>query len=316
MLPCVARGVGEVMTYAAVVVSFNRIELLKQCLDALENQTRALDEIIVVDNGSTDGSPEYVAQEHPNVTCFRTEENLGGAGGFAWGVDIALAHGHDAAWLMDDDACPETDAVEPLISLFESTDPKPVFLASLVVTERDKFNVGNFPGVSSDAEKQILASNIGGIAIDTATFVGVMINLHVARQTHLPLDDFFIWMDDAEYTYRLSRKGLAVVIPSSQVNHPANKPGSNDMAGRLFYFVRNKLWFVRERPHSLGDVLLETQRLAWTCIRQLLAAKDKGLWARSVSRGVWQGVIKRPRHKQPGSLVGTLSDEQRTAIGC
>lgn len=304
------------MTFAAVVVSFNRIGLLKECLAALENQTRALDEIIVVDNGSTDGSADYVSREHPDVTLFRTGKNLGGAGGFAWGVDIALAHGHDGVWLMDDDARPEVDAAAPLISLFESMDPEPTFLASLVTAGRDKFNVRNPPGVSSDPEKQVLANKLGGIAIDTATFVGVMINLHDAAKTHLPLADFFIWMDDAEYTFRLSRKGLALAVPSSQVNHPDNKPVSNDMAGRLFYFVRNRLWFIKERPHSFGDDALEVERLIQNCLQQLLVAKDKTLWAQSVSKGLWQGATKRPRHQRPGSLLATLTDEERSAIGC
>lgn len=304
------------MTFAAVVVSYNRLGLLKQCLDALEHQTRPLDEIIVVDNGSTDGSAEYVAGEHPDVTLFRTGKNLGGAGGFAWGVEIALAHGHDGAWLMDDDARPELDAAAPLISLFESMDPEPSFLASLVTAGRDRFNVRNPPGVSTDAQKQVAATRHGAMAIDTATFVGVMINLHAAARTHLPLADFFIWMDDAEYTFRLSRRGPALAVVSSQVNHPDDKPVSNDMAGRLFYFVRNRLWFIKERPHSFGDDALEVERLVQNCLQQLLVAKDKKLWAQSVASGFWQGAVRRPRHQRPGSLLATLSAQQRAAIGC
>lgn len=304
------------MSFSAVVVSYNRTELLKKCLYALEHQTRPLDEIIVIDNGSTDGAAEYVEREHPDLTLFRTGRNLGGAGGFAWGVEIALAHGHDGAWLMDDDAEPELDAAEPLIKKFESMKPEPAFLASLVTAGRNVLNVRNPPGISDEAEKQVRANELGGIAVDTATFVGVMVNLHLSAKTHLPLSDFFIWYDDSEYTYRLSRRGLAMTIRDSQVNHPDNKQFSDDMGSRLFYFARNRIWLARERDSIFSVDLFDILGLTHHCIDQFFVAKNKKLWAESVAKGYWQGFFKRPRHQRPGSLLATLTPEQRAAIGC
>lgn len=304
------------MSHAAVVVSYNRIELLKKCLHALENQTHPLDEVIVVDNGSTDGSADYVEAEHPDVTLFRTGANLGGAGGFAWGVEIALAHGHDTAWLMDDDAEPELDAAAPLIATFERMNPRPAFLASLVTTQRGAVNRNNSPEISQDTAEQVRASELGGVAIDSATFVGVMINLHEAATTHLPLDDFFIWFDDLEYTNRLSHRGFAMMLMQSMINHPAIKPVRKDMAGRLFYFARNSIWTTRERESNWSTDLVDVLGLSHHCLNQFFAARDKKLWARSVSRGYWQGFTRRPRHRRPGSLLATLTPQQRAAIGC
>lgn len=303
------------MKFAAVVVSYNRIELLKRCLDALEHQTRPLDEIIVVDNGSTDGSADYVAAEHPGITLFRTGENLGGAGGFAWGVEIALDHGLDGAWLMDDDAEPELDAFQPLADRFESMHPEPSFLASLVTAGRDVFNKRNPPVISTDAKRQVEANEDSGIAIDTATFVGVLINLHYSAKTYLPLSDYFIWMDDSEYTYRLSRMANALTIPESQVNHPDTETLSNDMAGRLFYMVRNRLWFIRERESSKTRDLVDILDVPQISLGQFFVAKDKRLWLDSVGRGLAQGLFKRPKHRKPGSLLATLTPDQRAAIG-
>ncbi|MDK9294936.1 glycosyltransferase [Propionibacterium freudenreichii] len=303
------------MKFAAVVVSYNRIELLKKCLRSLEQQTRPLDEIIVVDNGSTDGSADYVAAEHPGITLFRTGENLGGAGGFAWGVEIALAHGLDGAWLMDDDAEPELDAFKPLADRFEAARPEASFLASLVMTHDDQINKGNRPRINSEAERQVEASEQGGIAIDTATFVGVLINLHFAAKTALPMSDFFIWMDDAEYTYRLSRMANALMIPESKINHPQN-PVRNDMGARLFYLVRNQLWFIRERQSTTGRDLLDAVGLLRIVLMQFFAAKDKKLWFQSAAKGLGQGVFRRPKRRKPGSLLKTLSPQERAIIGC
>lgn len=304
------------MSFAAVVVSYNRIELLKKCLRSLENQTRPLDEIIVVDNGSTDGSADYVQKEHSQLTLFRTGQNLGGAGGFAWGIEIALAHNHEGAWVMDDDAEPELDAFAPLADRFESTTPRPAVLASLVTAGRGVFNRRNPPVISTDAEKQMLANQAGGVAIDTATFVGVLINLREAATTHLPLSDFFIWIDDSEYTYRLSRRGLAMVVRESQVNHPDNNPVSSDMGARLFYYVRNMLWFIRERDSTPAANALSTLGVMIHCLKQFLVSTNKMLWLRSVVKGTWEGVFRRPRHQPPGTLLATLTAAQRQAIHC
>lgn len=302
------------MTFAAVVVSYNRRELLEKCLTALENQTRPLDEIIVVDNGSTDGSAEYVAEHHPDVFLFRTGSNLGGAGGFAWGVEIALAHGHEGAWLMDDDAEPELDAVAPLIEAFETVSPTPSFVASLVTAGRGKYNRRNPPVISHDAERQVVAHAHGGIAIDTATFVGVMVNLRLAAKTHLPLSDFFIWLDDSEYTHRLSRHELALVLPASMINHPDNAPVSNDMGGRLFYFLRNYLWYIRERQGKLSTDMLDRAGLVIHAVKQFPVAADKKLWATSVAKGFTQGLFARPRRQKPGALLATLAPEERARV--
>ena len=88
------------------------------------------------------------------------------------------------------------------------------------------------------------------------------------------------------------------------------------MGVRLFYWVRNYLWFYRERTEKPIEDLLDTARLFKTCLKQFLVANDKKLWLRSVSKGLWQGMSVRPRHQPPGSLLGTLSAEQRAAIRC
>lgn len=304
------------MSFAAVVVSFNRLEYLKKCLSALENQTRPLDEIIVIENGSTDGSAEYIQEHHPNATVYRTGKNLGGAGGFAWGVEIAIAHGHDGAWLMDDDAEPELDALAPLIKSFESMSPRPVFLASLVTAGRGNFNPRNPPVVSRDAHKQVKANEQGGIAIDAATFVGVMVNLEEAAKTHLPFSDFFIWIDDSEYTHRLSRSGMAMTIKESQVNHPVAKGIGEDMGSRLFFHIRNSIWYIRERQGSFGGNLFDMLLLIQHSLIQARAARSKKEWFLAVVKGYWLGFTSRPSRQMPGDLLATLTAEQRAAINC
>jgi GT2 family glycosyltransferase len=300
------------MTVAAVVVSYNRKDLLEKCLAALEGQTRALDEIIVIDNSSTDGAPELVKELFPKVKLFDTGSNVGGAGGFAWGVELAIAHGHEYAWLMDDDAEPELDALEPLIELAGSASEPYSFLASMVTLGGNTINTGNPPVFSNDISRQVSANLKGAIAIDAATFVGVLVNLDVARQTHLPQRDYFIWVDDTEYTLRLSRIAPAVMVRESRIKHPLSKSGSKDMGWRLFYFLRNKLWLIRTDPQmSIQRKAFEILGYVGAALLQGPHAEDKKLWIRSVVRGAYQGLVKAARKELPGTLLDELSPTER-----
>lgn len=302
------------MTVAAVVVSYNRKDLLEKCLVALEGQTRPLDEIIVIDNSSTDGAPELVEEFFPQVKLFHTGSNIGGAGGFAWGIELAIAHGHEYAWLMDDDAEPELDALEPLMELV-GTEPEPYsFLASMVTLGGTTINAGNPPVFSNDISRQVSANLKGAIAIDAATFVGVLVNLDIARQTHLPQRDYFIWVDDTEYTFRLSRMAPAVMVRGSRIKHPLSQSGSNDMGARLFYFLRNKIWLTRTDPRmSLQRKAFEALGYVGAALLQGPHAADKKVWAQSVARGLYQGLFRSARKESPGTLLAELSPTERAA---
>src|SRR6185312_1077865 len=100
----------------AVVVTYNRKTLLRTGLCALLRQTRQLDQILVVDNGSTDGTKEMLEAEFRDCQVLRTPENLGGAGGFRAGMEWAHQAGFDWTWVMDDDIEPFPDTLEFMLS--------------------------------------------------------------------------------------------------------------------------------------------------------------------------------------------------------
>lgn len=288
------------MTHAAIVVSFNRRDLLRECLSSLCGQTRPLDEIIVVDNGSTDGAPDMVVAEFPQVTLYRSEKNLGGAGGFAWGVEIAIQRGHDTAWLMDDDANPEADAFAELIVAFEKNEDEVAFAASLVSVRRGEPSAR--PEFSTDPAEYAWAWDRGYVAVDAAMFVGALINLKIAQRTHLPLSDFFIWFDDAEYTNRLRLFGHGILVPKSQIKHPNKSPKVTPIGSRLYYLTRNSIWWRREANQSKGRVLGALVEGAVATAHQLRLPGNKLTVLARYFRGAWDGTLKSPRHVLPGQL--------------
>lgn len=291
------------MTNAAVVVSFNRKELLRKCLESLQHQTLQLDEIIVVDNSSTDGAAEMVADEFPSVILYRSAKNLGGAGGFSWGVEIAITRGHHTAWLMDDDGNPELDAFEKLIDAFGGDISPFAFAASLVTVGRDEPNMRNPPEFSGDVTKQFSAWRHNLVAIDSATFVGVLVNLDFAKRTPLPVADFFIWGDDLEYTRRLSSLGQSVLVPLSQIRHPAKPPSTTPMGDRLFYLVRNGFWRRKQVGWGFISWASATVEGLVNTVGQLRLPGNKLRVLSRFVKGIAAGTFTSPKLVMPGNLM-------------
>ena len=100
-------------TIAAVVVTFNRLKLLKRTINALRNQTWPIAEIVVVNNGCTDGTGEWL-EAQKDLTVI-TQDNVGGSGGFHTGIGHAATLHTDFIWCMDDDVFPTPTCLERLL---------------------------------------------------------------------------------------------------------------------------------------------------------------------------------------------------------
>ena len=100
----------------AIVVTHNRINLLKRCLENLQIQTLKVDKVLVIDNGSSDGTQAFL--DSIGIEYIR-QPNLGSAGGWYTGLKYALRKRFDTAWLMDDDGYPHKDAYRLLKSAFK-----------------------------------------------------------------------------------------------------------------------------------------------------------------------------------------------------
>lgn len=209
-------------TVCAVVVTYDRKELLRECLNALLSQSLPVDGIKVVDNASSDGTDEMLRREFPQVDVVRMERNLGGAGGFHVGVERAYRDGYDWAWLMDDDVIAEPDALQMLLMGAQRVGGEAAFLCSRVVSPSglplnmpkiDERGSGN--GYADWAK--FLADGI--VRVRWCTFVSVLVSRDAIARVGLPLRQMFIWGDDVEYTLRLGAYGPGYMVGKSVVVH-------------------------------------------------------------------------------------------------
>lgn len=267
------------MRVAAVVVTYNRLSLLRRCLAALEAQTVQLASVWVIDNASTDGTGEAVRKmAMPNLVYRNTGKNLGGAGGFSYGVREAALAGYDALWLMDDDTIPEPEALEQLLKSDTALQGKYGWLSSRALSPDGMDQPMNLQRVTPYRDLQGFEGQ--EIPAVMASFVSLFLRCETIRTFGLPIAEFFIWSDDWEYTRRISLERPCYVVPQSRVVHAMQNPGTVNIATdvpsrweRYRYFYRNDVVLYR-REGAMGWLWLLAKDL-WHTIQVLRDRRGK-----------------------------------------
>ena len=249
----------------AVVVTYNRKDLLIECLEHLFNQTYDTFDILIIDNHSTDQTKDVIENylDNPRIIYKDTGSNLGGAGGFQYGIKEAYNLKYDYVWLMDDDSLPKPEALLKLVEAYEELD-HPGFLSSKVLWtdgELCKINIQR-----SSLTKNITEFNEKYIPAAIASFVSLYVSMSVIKDVGLPIKEFFIWTDDWEYTRRISLKYKCYVVTDSEVIHKTkSNTGANiaidseDRIERYRYAYRNEMYlYKREGIKGIMHVLART----------------------------------------------------------
>ena len=233
----------------AVVVTRNRRDLLSRCLQALVAQERPVDCLLVVDNASDDGTPDVIADEFPVATLLRLEVNRGGAGGFHAGMKWARARGFDWLWLLDDDTIARSDALRALLDgAARAPHSPPLVLTSQVRWKDERLHPMNAP-VPRLRWKRELAEGAARrlLLIRYTTFVSTLVHRDAIDRFGLPLEHFFIWSDDVEYTARVLRDHAGYLVPDSVIYHWTDRPHppADPASDRFYFHARNALLILR-----------------------------------------------------------------------
>lgn len=235
------------MKISAVVVTYNRKNLLLECVQAIRAQSRPVDEIVILDNASTDGTESFLKEKGviglPEVVYVRKDVNTGGSGGFYYGSKQAYKGGADWIWMMDDDCIPTETALEELVKASEIVDAS--FFHSVILDESGKATKS--AGIQASGEAISLLDR-GLVSVSYAAFVSFFVSRNAVEKCGLPYEKFFIYGDDAEYSQRLIKYcAPGYLVGKSKAVHKAGKASSPwdslDTARikRGGYLVRNSL---------------------------------------------------------------------------
>lgn len=287
---------GALNKTVAVIVTFNRSAKLMKVLDALEGQTLRPDIVLVVDNASTDDTAALVEQRagrDATIRHLRLPKNVGGAGGFHAGMKAAYQMGAQYFWISDDDAYPQPDAIERLhdaLDRFQNQNGyRPSFACSRVEWIDGTLCEMNCPRPVWDWARFVHPAT-PWVLVDSCSFVSALIPRWAVSEHGLPIADYFIWFDDAEYTRRISRSYPGLFVPESVVVHdtPDNRGVNFGMIDekslwKFKYGARNETSF-RRREAGLVSVLA----YAYGVRRQM---KGGGV-SRAARRQVYASILK------------------------
>src|SRR5581483_11401797 len=244
---------------ASVTVATNAAQVLSRQLDALKQQTRKIDEIIVVDNASSDGTRELLATKYPEVTLLKLPDNRGVGGAFSAGLEYTNQKKHDWTWLLDDDSVPPLEGLQQLLSGLNqlADDRKDIaILAPLIVHEQTQLTTPGYlwrhglhrpPTEPSESEISF---------VDVVISSGTLIRTKVIEQVGLPRADFFMDFVDHELCLRLRRHGYRIaVVASCRLDHSLGDPRKLNLFGiekswtdhlpwREYYMTRNEVFTI------------------------------------------------------------------------
>lgn len=293
---------------AAVVVTYNRKDLLLECLSCLQNQNfsdasqaceTSLD-ILVIDNASTDGTSKALKPlaNTKQILYFNTGSNLGGAGGFNYGMRKAVELGYDYVWVMDDDCMPHEDTLLGFLNADTELDGEYGYLSSVC-----RWIDGSI--CTMNTQRHPLTKNITDFSPDIqlvtlASFVSLFVPARIIKELGLPIKDFFIWSDDWEFTRRISRKFPCYLVGKSVVTHKSKSNGVGNIAldseekiSRYKLAYRNDVVFYRrEGVKGYGYILV--RGLYHTLLVLTKAKSKKGERLKTIIQGNLEGLKFHP----------------------
>lgn len=260
----------ESPSICAVVLAFSRPKLLRECIAGLRAQTRPLNEILVIDQSNIPEIHDWLDAQS-DLAVVR-QNNRGTAGGFGEGLRVACRRGHDWAWIFDDDGIPQPDALANLLRTPCANREDTGFLVSHIIHPSGVTQNVSIPTGVSEWYGAVLQDHC--VRVSRASWLGLFIHTRAVRTCGLPIEEFFIWHDDQEYTERITRqwKGYCV-LDSIIVHKQAGEAMDPFRPGDFFKLsrgLRNEYAWIRLSSASTTRIALRLARLTLRNVRDVL----------------------------------------------
>jgi rhamnosyltransferase len=298
------------MRVLAHIHTLNDCDIIDRTIEALLRQTRPVDGILVVDNGSTDGTLEQPSLKQ--ATILRHPANRGTSGAVYSGIRYALEQDYDWIWVFDADSVPEPDALERLLDLYtgwpQIQQDETAFLACLYSDVQD--GVPQHGGIFTEYGIDQVEPPPGAryYPCHFVIWSGCLYRLAAVRLIGLPNPDYVLDWGEGEYGYRVMQAGYKGYIDQNALLHHNIRGKSFNLNRvklgpltftmieakpiRCYYGCRNIIYFLLyERPQGRGRLLLRTTLgVARQTVSYLLRPRDYREQLLACCRGVWHGV--------------------------
>lgn len=266
-----------------VIVTYNRINKLKKAIKSYENQTVLPNEIIIVDNCSTDGTTEFLEKwvtEDNNIkkdTIF-LKQNTGGSGGFYTGIKKAMEGDCDWIYVSDDDAYLESDVIELLHKRIAEVSHR---VGAICGTVLENGEIGFFHRrVYKEHLFWLTERNLGNkeykrhcVDLSTYSYVGTALRKDALFEIGLPHKDFFLWYDDTEHGVRMGKRYRILLFPDIRIIHDV-EPSNNKITWKKYYGYRNYLLTLKYNYSNIYYVFWKSM-LRLSCIKDFITQRKE-----------------------------------------
>lgn len=290
---------------AAVVVNYNGKEVTLQAVESLRQMTYPNFDLVVLDNASTDGSPEALAQAYPDLKQLRVEVNKGSSSGYAAGFRWAFENGYDYVLLLNNDIEVLPDMLDRLVEVAES-DPRIGVVGPKCYFHGDRQRLWSAGGILRFRESITRERGYGEIdrgqydrndEVDYINGCAILIKRSAGEAAGVWDPIFFICVDDADFCTRVKQKGFrCVYVHRAVLYHMVSYTTGGYTPGRNFLFGRSSALYARRyaRPWNwLTFFAFSTAAFGVAFLREL----RKGNQAAAVAKlkGIREGLKTDPR---------------------
>ncbi len=274
-------GASRVMTEsstAIVLLNWNQRDDTVRCLESLRRAELGRASIVVVDNGSADGSVDVVRERFPEVHVVDLDVNRGCSGGRNAGLEWATARDFTYVLFLDNDTEVMPDFLTPLVELMDgetevaicggvilhAEPPQTVWAAGGVIR-----GDGYTPSLHYGVDPAEVARE--PFPVDWVPGCLLMVRAAVTDRIGRFDDDYFIYFEDIDFCVAAREAGYRVVIePRSRVLHHVSRSlGGADSPARAYYMTRNHLLFLRKHG-SRGAFMVSLLRYVARLVRRVI----------------------------------------------
>lgn len=261
-----------------IILSWNRMECLKSCIESILRVNYPNYEVVVVDNASTDGSPEMVKHTFESVKLIRNKRNLGYTGGNNVGIKFALMKGADYVLLLNDDVVVDRNFLIELVKVAER-DPNIGVVAPKIYYYEEptklyqRYGKRNFYlGMPYKRLENVSEPDEVDYILGTA----LLVKKEVIKRVGMLDQNFFAYVEEHDWCYRIRKAGFKIMyVPTAIVYHKV----SLSFSGRvnpvvLYYDTRNELLFARKHLNPLLFFPLWIPRFIFRIIRYAMKTRN------------------------------------------